>query len=216
MNLILLGPPGAGKGTQSQSIKEYYQVSQISTGDILREARKNRTELGQKAEAFMNAGKLVPDDVVIGIVDERLREADCQRGFILDGFPRTVAQADALLQMLARHGRKIEAVLSVEVPQSDLVRRLSGRRVCQSCGASFHVDFAPTHKTGLCDKCGGPVIQRKDDAEATIAERLKVYADQTQPLVDYYKRQGLLTVVDGTGAVDGVWQRIKKVLEMIS
>lgn len=216
MNLILLGPPGAGKGTQSQSIKEYYQVPQISTGDILREARKNRTELGQKAETFMNAGKLVPDDVVIGIVDERLREADCQRGFILDGFPRTVAQADALSKMLAQYGRKIEAVLSVDVPQSDLVRRLSGRRVCQACGASFHVDFAPTQKAGVCDKCGGVVIQRKDDAEATIVERLKVYANQTQPLVDYYNKQGLLAVIDGMGAVEDVWQRMKKVLEKVS
>jgi adenylate kinase len=216
MNLILLGPPGAGKGTQSQLIKGYYQVPQVSTGDILREARKNRTELGQKAETFMNAGKLVPDDVVIGIVDERLQEADCRRGFILDGFPRTVAQADALSKMLARRDRKIETVLSVEVPQPDLVKRLSGRRVCQSCGASFHVDFAPTRQAGVCDKCGGAVIQRQDDKETTIVERLKVYADQTQPLVDYYKKQGLLAVINGLGPVDGVWQRMKKVLETIS
>lgn len=213
MNLILLGAPGAGKGTQSKLICERHNIPQISTGDILRAARKNKTQLGQLAEKYMVEGKLVPDEVVIGIVKERLSESDCQPGFILDGFPRTTAQADALTDMLSELGRQIQSVVSIEVPKDDLVKRLAGRRVCSQCGSTYHVDFAPTQKEGVCDKCDGEVIQRKDDEESTILERLSVYEKQTQPLIDYYKGKDLLQTVEGTGEVSQVNQRIERVLQ---
>ena len=160
MNLILLGAPGAGKGTQSVRISALYQIPQISTGDILREARKNKTELGKRADTFMSAGQLVPDDVMIGIVNDRLQQSDCQRGFILDGFPRTSAQADALTDLLAERARKIEAVISLDVPDNYIIQRLSGRRVCSQCGATYHAEFAPSKVQGKCDKCDGEVTQR--------------------------------------------------------
>lgn len=212
MNLILLGAPGAGKGTQSKLICERHQIPQISTGDILRAARKNKTELGQLAEKYMVEGKLVPDEVVIGIVKERLTQDDCQKGFILDGFPRTTAQADALTAMLQDLNREIQSVVNIEVPKDSLVKRLAGRRVCSQCGATFHVEFSPTQSEGICDKCGGEVIQRKDDHESTILERLSVYEQQTQPLIDYYKNKNLLQTIEGTGEVSQVQDRIEQAL----
>mgnify|MGYP003971402921 CR=1 FL=1 len=216
MNVILLGPPGAGKGTQAQRISESYGIPQISTGDMLREARKNKTPLGQKAESYMLAGKLVPDEVVVGIVDERLMQQDCENGFVLDGFPRTVAQADSLQELLKRQGRTIEVVLCFLVPDEVLVIRLSGRRVCSKCGATYHVDFAPSAQESVCDKCGGDVIQRKDDTKETVVERLQVYKDKTQPLIDYYNGSKLLKEVDGVGEQQNVWMRIKAVTEEIA
>ncbi len=216
MNLILLGPPGAGKGTQSQYVCGHYKIPQISTGDILREARKNRTEMGKKADEYMSAGKLVPDEVVIGIVDERLKRDDCKRGFVLDGFPRTTAQADALGALLKKRGTSIQAVVNMIVPDELIITRLSGRRVCGECGATFHAEFSPPQRQGFCDKCGGALIQRKDDSEATVAERLKVYRDQTQPLVSYYDRERVLKTIDGTGEVSDVWQRLKGILDNLT
>lgn len=212
MNLILLGPPGAGKGTQSKFVSENCGIPQVSTGDILRQARKDKTELGKKAESYMLAGKLVPDEVVVGIVSERLAQKDCRKGFILDGFPRTTAQAHALDDLLTRHRKKIEAVFNLDVPDAELIRRLSGRRVCGQCGATFHVDFAPSKSAGVCDFCQGRLVQRNDDSEGTCCERLKVYKEQTQPLISYYKKRGVLAVVDGTGSVNDVWLSIQNQL----
>lgn len=213
MNLIFLGPPGAGKGTQADRVCAKYQIPKISTGDILRQARKDQTELGKEAESYMVAGKLVPDEVVIGIVNERLQQSDCDRGFILDGFPRTVAQADALGQQLQSRGKKIEAVISLEVTDESVIQRLSGRRVCQNCGATYHVDFSASSKGDQCEKCDGNLIQRKDDQENTIKERLQVYKDQTQPLVQYYLNQDILKAVNGAGELGEVNGRIAAVLE---
>jgi adenylate kinase len=216
MNLIFLGPPGAGKGTQSQFICNRYKIPQISTGDMLREARRHQTELGKKAEAFMNAGQLVPDEVVIGIVNERISKDDCQNGFLLDGFPRTVAQAEALENSLAKHRQKIDAVLNLVVDEEDLIRRLNGRRVCKSCGAAYHIDFAPSKKPGICDRDNGELYQRGDDTETAIKERLEVYKNQTKPLTGYYQSKGVLKTVDGVGSVDDISRRIEESLESLT
>lgn len=216
MNLILLGPPGAGKGTQSQYLIKKYGIPQVSTGDMLREARKNQTELGKKAEEFMNAGKLVPDEVVIGIVGERLKKPDCAKGFILDGFPRTAAQADALAKLLAENGKKIDAVLNIEVPEPELISRLSGRRVCENCGATYHVTTAPTKVAGTCDKCSGAVVQRKDDSEDTVKNRLKVYQESTSPLIGYYKDKGLLKALPGVGSIAAISRSLDEVLRGVN
>jgi adenylate kinase len=216
MNLILLGPPGAGKGTQSQYLIKKYGIPQVSTGDMLREARKNQTELGKKAEEFMNAGKLVPDEVVIGIVGERLKKIDCAEGFILDGFPRTATQAEALAKLLADDSKKIDAVLNIEVPESELVSRLSGRRVCESCGATYHVTTAPTKVAGTCDKCSGAVQQRKDDAEETVKNRLKIYQESTAPLIGYYQGKELLRTLPGVGSIESISLSINEVLTGVS
>lgn len=212
MNLILLGPPGAGKGTQSQCLKQKFGIPQISTGDMLREARKNKTLLGQKAEKYMNAGELVPDEVVIGIVDERLQAPDCAQGFILDGFPRTAAQADALGALLQQRGGHIDAVLNFDVPEVELVQRLSGRRVCQACGATYHAHFSPTITAGVCDKCGGVVVQRQDDSEDTVRQRLRVYQEQTKPLIGYYRQKNLLKTISGLGTVEVITENIEAAL----
>jgi adenylate kinase len=212
VDLILLGPPGAGKGTQAQFIVKEYRIPQISTGDILRAARKNQTPLGRKAEEFMNTGKLVPDEIVIGIVDERLAQPDAQSGFLLDGFPRTTAQADALQKLLMARGRRIDRVLSLEVMEADLVVRLSGRRTCRGCSAGYHVKFAPSQREGVCDKCGGQLYQREDDAEATIRERLRVYQEKTQLLIGYYQKLGVLRPISGNGTVADVFGRIRTAL----
>ena len=204
MNLILLGPPGVGKGTQAKLLIEKYSIPQISTGDILRAAVKDQTPMGIKAKGFMDAGALVPDAVVIGIVEERIAQADCAGGFILDGFPRTVAQADALKDVLAGMKRSIDHVVSLSVDKGELLKRLTGRRACQKCGAVFHVEFAPSQVAGVCDACGGELFQREDDKEETILRRLAVYEEQTTPLIDYYRSSGLLCQVDGLGAVEGV------------
>lgn len=212
MNLIFLGAPGAGKGTQSQFISQKYLIPQISTGDILREARKNQTELGKKAESYMQSGELVPDDVMIGIIDERLIHADCSHGYILDGFPRTVPQADALASLLDKRGKKIDAVLNFIVAEEELVSRLSGRRVCQSCGATYHIHFSPSRKSGVCDKCNSPLIQRQDDAEDTVRQRLRVYNEKTLPLIDYYQSKKILCPIEATGDVSIITRRIHDVV----
>ena len=193
MRLILLGAPGAGKGTQAEVICNTLNIPAISTGNILREAKAKGTPLGLEAATYMDSGKLVPDELVINILKERLKEDDCQNGFILDGFPRTVPQAEALDQM----GVVIDRVVDLEVPVDKIMARLSGRRVCEKCGSSYHVLYKPTKVEGVCDRCGGKTVQRKDDAPETIKERLEVYHAQTEPLKDYYKKTGKLVVVEG-------------------
>ena len=198
MNLILLGAPGAGKGTQAEVISKELGIPQISTGNILREAVKNGTECGIKAKGFMDAGALVPDDVVIGILKDRIAEDDCKNGFILDGFPRTVPQAEALENM----GVQIDKVVEISVPDEDIKARIGGRRVCEKCGATYHIQFNPTKVDGVCDKCGGNAVQRKDDAPETVVERLRTYHETTAPLVDFYKAKGKLTTVVGAPTVE--------------
>ena len=193
MNLILLGAPGAGKGTQAEVICNTLHIPAISTGNILREAIKNETALGMEAKSYMDGGKLVPDEIVINILKERLAQDDCKDGFILDGFPRTVPQAETLSQM----GVEIDKVLDIEVPDEKIMQRLSGRRVCEGCGASYHLDYKPSKVEGVCDKCGAKTVQRKDDHPDTIKERLQVYHAQTEPLKDYYQQTGKLVVVEG-------------------
>ena len=193
MKIIMLGAPGAGKGTQAEVISEALNIPQISTGNILREAVKNGTEYGLKAKAAMDSGSLVSDDIVIGILKDRIAEDDCKNGYILDGFPRNVPQAEALEKM----GVKIDKVIEIFVPDETIQKRLSGRRVCEGCGASYHVDFKPSKEEGKCDKCGGNVVQRKDDHPDTVIERLKVYHDQTAPLKDFYAGRGILETVEG-------------------
>jgi len=208
MNLILLGPPGVGKGTQAKLLIDKFGIPQISTGDILRAAVKELTPMGVKAKGFMDSGALVPDAVVIGIVEERLAQDDCQKGFILDGFPRTVAQADALSQVLSGLGRSIDHVISLSVDKAELLKRLTGRRACAKCGAVFHAEFAPSKAAGICDACSGELFQREDDKEATILHRLAVYEEQTAPLIAYYANAGLLRSVDGLGTVEGIQSEI--------
>ena len=193
MNLILLGAPGAGKGTQAEVICNTLHIPAISTGNILREAIKNQTALGMEAKAYMDGGKLVPDEIVINILKERLQKDDCKNGFILDGFPRTVPQAEALDKMNVR----IDRVVDIEVADEKIEARLSGRRVCESCGASYHVQYKPSKTEGVCDACGGKTVQRKDDHPDTVKERLRAYHEQTEPLIDYYTKAGKLVVVEG-------------------
>ena len=193
MKLILLGAPGAGKGTQAEKICETLSIPTISTGNIIRAALKNGTEMGKKAQKFIDAGQLVPDDVVIGIIKERLFEDDCKAGFILDGFPRTIPQAEALDEM----GIEIDCVLSIEVPDEKIVTRMSGRRVCPSCGASYHIEYKKPEKEGICNACGAELVIRKDDEPATVLDRLHVYHEQTEPLKDYYAKTGKLRTVIG-------------------
>jgi adenylate kinase len=212
MNIILLGPPGAGKGTQAKMLVDKYGIPQISTGDILRANLKAQTELGLEAKKYMDAGKLVPDEVVIGIIDNRIGEEDCQNGYMLDGFPRTVAQAEALDGILDRRGAGIDHVISIEVPNDELMGRLTGRRTCRQCGQGFHVMFDPPKAEGVCDKCGGELYQRDDDNEETVGNRLKVYADQTEPLIAYYKNKQLLRPIDGLGDISVIFDRIAAVL----
>ncbi|WP_027716915.1 adenylate kinase [Desulfuromonas sp. TF] len=208
MKLILLGPPGAGKGTQAKMLTERFDIPQISTGDILRAAVKDRTPMGVKAKSFMDAGGLVPDDVVIGIVRERLQNQDCAAGFILDGFPRTVAQADALKETLHSLGKDLDAVISLEVDTEALVERLTGRRTCRECGQGYHVKFDPPREAGRCDACGGELFQRDDDSEETIRKRLEVYHAQTSPLAAYYRNEDLLLPVDGMQEIGTVQEKI--------
>ncbi len=212
MNIILLGPPGAGKGTQAKKLVDKYGIPQISTGDILRANLKAQTELGIEAKKYMDAGKLVPDEVVIGIINNRIQEDDCRKGYMLDGFPRTVAQAQALDKILADQGSSIDDVISIEVANEELMGRLTGRRTCRQCGQGYHVMFDPPEKDGVCGKCGGELYQRDDDNEATVSNRLKVYGDQTQPLIDYYQKKGLLRPIEGVGKIDEIFGRIVKIL----
>lgn len=212
MKLILLGPPGAGKGTQAKMLADRFGIPQISTGDILRAAVKEGTPMGVKAKAFMDAGGLVPDEVVVGIVRERLQKSDCAGGFILDGFPRTVAQADALKENLCQLGKALDSVISLEVDVEALVERLTGRRTCRQCGRGYHVKFDPPKVSDVCDACGGSLFQRDDDREETIRKRLDVYHAQTAPLADYYRVGGLLASIDGMGEIDSVQQQILSAL----
>ncbi|MDT8444606.1 MAG: adenylate kinase [Desulfuromonadales bacterium] len=213
MKLILLGPPGAGKGTQAKMLTEKFSIPQISTGDILRAAVKDGTVMGQKAKEFMNAGGLVPDEVVVGIVRDRLQEDDCNNGFILDGFPRTVTQADALQNSLQAMGKELDRVISLEVDTEALIERLTGRRMCKECGRGYHVKFDPPRKAGICDACGGELFQREDDQEETIRKRLQVYADQTAPLISYYREAGLLMELDGMQPIPLVHEKILSLLQ---
>ena len=209
MKLILLGAPGAGKGTQAQKICAKFSMPAISTGNIIREAIKEQTEMGKKAKAYVDNGELVPDDVVIGIIKDRLKEDDCKNGFVLDGFPRTIPQAEALDRM----GVAIDRVISIEVPDEKIAARMSGRRVCAKCGASYHVEFKKPKAEGICDICGGELIRRKDDAPETVLDRLKVYHEQTEPLKDYYAKAGKLCIVEGQEAVEDTTQLTFKALE---
>ncbi len=212
MNVILLGPPGVGKGTQAKFIGEKWWIPQISTGDMFRHALKNQTELGKKADIFMKAGQLVPDQIVVAMVEERVKQPDCAAGFVLDGFPRTVAQADALTAMLAKSGKKIDCVLNFELATDELIKRLSGRRVCKNCGATYHAEFSPTQKPGICDRCGGETYQRADDAENTVQERLQVYQRQTAPLIEYYQNKNLLKTLSAAGSVAAIAAGIQNIL----
>ncbi|MFZ3173229.1 MAG: adenylate kinase [Carboxydocellales bacterium] len=208
MKLLIMGPPGAGKGTQAEVMVKELNISHISTGDMFRAAIKEGTEMGKKAKEYMDAGQLVPDEVVVGMVKERLTIPDCQNGFLLDGFPRTLAQADALSATLDKMAIKLDGVINIDVPRARLMARLTGRRICRSCGASFHVEFNAPKQAGVCNSCGGELYQRDDDNEATVSSRLDVYEAQTQPLIDYYADKGQLINVNGD-------QDIKQVLQDI-
>ena len=209
MNLILLGAPGAGKGTQAEVISEALSIPQISTGNILREAVKNGTEFGLKAKAAMESGALVSDEVVIGILKDRIAQDDCKNGFILDGFPRTVPQAEAL----EARGGNIDKVVEIYVPDETISKRLSGRRVCEGCGASYHTDFKPSRVAGKCDKCGGNTVIRKDDEPAAVQDRLKAYHEQTEPLVEFYRQRGKLVEVPDQGSIEATTAFLLKLLE---
>ena len=207
MRTILLGPPGAGKGTQAARLTEVHDVPHISTGDILRENVRNGTQLGLEAKRFMDAGDLVPDEVLIGLVASRLEEPDAARGFLFDGFPRTVPQAEALDQLLADRDTPLDVVLELVIDHEDVVRRLTGRRTCAGCGRIFHVDFDPPTAEGVCDACGGELVQREDDTEAVVRNRLEVYREQTEPLVAFYGERGLVRQLPATGSMDEVTER---------
>lgn len=208
MRLVLLGAPGAGKGTQAKKLIERYVIPQISTGDLLRAAVAAGTALGKEAKSFMDKGELVPDRVVLGMVGERMKQDDCKKGYILDGFPRNTAQAEALDKMLDTLKMPLTAALSVDVPFADLMKRLTGRRTCKGCGQMYNVYFNSPKKDGTCDKCGGELFQRDDDKEETIKKRLDVYSSQTAPLFDYYKKKGILSSVNGTGSIDEIFRAV--------
>jgi adenylate kinase len=212
MNIILLGPPGAGKGTQAKRLIDKYGIPQISTGDMLRAALKQGTPLGLEAKKYMDKGELVPDSVVIGLVKERIQKDDCRGGYMLDGFPRNVSQAETLDKMLSELGHKIDHVVNIDVPKEELLGRLTGRRTCRGCGAGFHVMFDPPKKTGVCDKCSGELYQRDDDNETTVKSRLDVYDKQTKPLTDYFEKQGKVRNIPGVGQMDEIFVLITKVL----
>jgi len=214
MHILLMGPPGAGKGTQAATLVEKFQIPHISTGDMFRAAVKEGTALGKQAKACMDAGQLVPDEVTIGIVGERLAKADCKKGFILDGFPRTVEQAEALDKILKDIQINLTAALNISVPSAELIERAVGRRICRKCGATYHVTFKPTAKDGICDACGGETYQRADDSEATMKNRLSVYEAQTKPLIDYYQKAGLYKQVDGSQAMDKVFADVVASLQV--
>jgi adenylate kinase len=208
VRLVLLGPPGAGKGTQARILENKLQAPQIASGDLLRYAVRNQTVLGLQAKAFMDKGALVPDELVMGMIEERLSQADAQRGFILDGFPRTVVQAEALGTMLARRNETLDKVVAITVPDQEIVKRISGRRTCRSCGAMYHVLYQPPRTVDVCDDCGGVLYLRDDDAEDTVRARLQVYASATRPLLAYYGSCGILTEVDGMGRPEEIEHRI--------
>ncbi|KMY46078.1 adenylate kinase [Bacillus sp. FJAT-27916] len=216
MNLVLMGLPGAGKGTQAERIVEEYHIPHISTGDMFRAAMKDETPLGLEAKSYMDKGELVPDEVTIGIVRERLAKDDCQKGFLLDGFPRTVAQAEALEALLAEMDRQLDYVINIEVDKSILMERLTGRRICKACGATYHLVFNPPAKEGVCDRCGGELYQRADDNEATVQTRLDVNIQQSQPLITFYEGKGYLRNLDGQQPIDKVFADIEELLGSLS
>jgi adenylate kinase len=212
LRLILLGPPGAGKGTQASAIVEKYNIPHISTGDIFRANIKEKTELGKQIEEYLNKGLLVPDELVVSIVKDRISKEDCKNGFLLDGFPRTVAQAEALDEELKNMSLTIDKVINIQADKDLLIERIIGRRICRDCGATYHIKFSPTKKEGICDKCGGELYQREDDKLETVEKRIEVYTEQTKPLIDYYAKKGLLLNVDGTKDKKEVFEYIVKSL----
>ncbi|NMB27269.1 MAG: adenylate kinase [Tissierellia bacterium] len=212
MRLILLGPPGAGKGTQASAIVEEYAIPHISTGDIFRENIKKGTELGKKAKEYMDKGLLVPDELVISIVEDRLQKEDCKEGFLLDGFPRTLNQGEALDKVLSQMGLKLDRVINLDVEKEILIGRAIGRRICKDCGEVYHIKFTPPKEEGICDKCGGKLHQRDDDTVETVERRIEVYHKQTEPLIDYYREKGLLLDIDGSKDKDSIFEEIAKAL----
>ena len=212
MKIVMLGAPGAGKGTQAELICEKYGIPHISTGDIFRSNIKNGTALGMEAKKYMDEGKLVPDELTVRILLDRVASKDCENGYVLDGFPRTIPQADVLTQALAAEGEKVDFAINVDVPDENIVNRMSGRRSCPVCGASYHITFLPPRQEGICDHCGSALIQRDDDKPETVQNRLSVYHEQTQPLIDYYEKAGVLKTVDGTKSRDDVFSDITALL----
>lgn len=212
MKIIMLGAPGAGKGTQAKKIAAKYAIPHISTGDIFRANIKNNTELGQKAKTYMDKGELVPDELVVDLIMDRFKEADCANGYVLDGFPRTIPQAEALDKALSANGESVDYAINVEVPDENIINRMSGRRACVGCGATYHIQFNAPKVEGVCDTCGEKLILRDDDKPETVKNRLSVYHEQTQPLIDYYSKKGVLAEVDGTQAMDDVFNAIVNVL----
>lgn len=213
MRIIMMGPPGAGKGSQAKIIAKEYSIPHISTGDMFRSALKNETPMGLKAKEFMDKGELVPDSVVNGLVEERISQDDCKNGYVLDGYPRTINQADALSDILEDKQQEIDVVISIDTSDETVIKRLTGRRVCVSCGAIYHVDNNPPEEQGVCDLCEGEVVQREDDKEETVRNRLEVYKKQTKPLIEYYEKKDLLVEVDGEQELSDVFADIKEILE---
>jgi len=213
MVLILMGPPGCGKGTQGKRLEERYSIPQLAMGDMLREAVRNETPVGKRAKSYMDRGALGPDDLIIEVMRERMGREDCAKGFILDGFPRTLAQAEALGGLLGDLNKKITAVINLDVADEEVVKRLAGRRSCKSCGAAYHVAFSPPKINGVCDKCGKELIQRSDDNENTVRQRLSVYREQTAPLISFYDRMGLLKNVQGTGTIDEIFRSVCSLID---
>ena len=212
MKIIMLGAPGAGKGTQAKKIAQKYGIPHVSTGDIFRANIKNGTELGMKAKTYMDAGNLVPDEITIGMLLDRIHQDDCKNGYVLDGFPRTIPQAESLTAALKERGESIDYAIDVDVPDENIISRMSGRRACLSCGATYHIVYNAPKKEGVCDQCGEPLVLRDDDKPETVRNRLDVYHRQTQPLIDYYKKEGILAQVDGTQDMEQVFQDIVKIL----
>ena len=212
MKIIMLGAPGAGKGTQAKKIADKYQIPHISTGDIFRANIKEGTELGKKAKSYMDQGQLVPDELTLELIMDRFQNPDCKNGYVLDGFPRTIPQAEALTEALAKKGETIDYAINVEVPDENIINRMGGRRACLACGSTYHIVYAAPKVENVCDTCGENLVLRDDDKPETVSKRLKVYHEQTQPLIDYYTKQGVLKTVDGTAALDKVFQAIVEIL----
>lgn len=212
MKIIMLGAPGAGKGTQAKKIADKYQIPHISTGDIFRANIKEGTELGKKAKSYMDQGQLVPDELTMELIMDRFQNPDCKNGYVLDGFPRTIPQAEALTEALAKKGDTIDYAINVEVPDENIINRMGGRRACLACGSTYHIVYAPTRVEGICDRCGEKLVLRDDDKPETVKNRLNVYHNQTQPLIEYYIRQGKLAEVDGTQSMEDVFNAIVKIL----
>lgn len=212
MKIIILGAPGAGKGSQASRIAKEYQLPHISTGDIFRANLKEETELGKRAKSFMDKGELVPDDITIAMLLERIHKEDCKNGYILDGFPRTIPQAEALKEALAKKDEKIDLALDVEASDELIIKRMAGRRTCPACGAIYHIVTLPPKTDGICDRCGADLIQRKDDNEETVKNRLKIYHEVTEPLISYYKKEGILEEIDGAEELDKVFEKVKRII----